>query len=212
MTDDDHRHTGEGIAHAVKATAVQAVLVPDGRHVQAQVHIVGQQRHACGGTAAVDDPVVAAPIEVGVAQDSGQSVESVKARAAQPGVAARFGGDDDGRAVGVGGQELLSSLFAQLGDDAGAQQLVAVIAAQVIAHHLAPGQRVNRRPGGGVHAQDGEFQRQTIAVGFDVGVHPFGVGFHDGAHVVVHQCPVFLGRPAQAQGAQKEIGVQGGLA
>jgi len=107
---------------------------------------------------------------------------------------------------------LASRLLPQIGDQSGAEQLGPIVAPKIQAHHLSPGQRVDRGPGGRINAQDGEFERQAAPVAFDVSVYTVGIGLHDEASLIFHQRPVLLGRLPQADGAQKTVGIQGAWA
>ena len=64
VADDDRRQADEGEPDDIQAAglvdrrAVQPVLVPDRRHANPQVHVVGQDRHPAARTRARHDPIV----------------------------------------------------------------------------------------------------------------------------------------------------------
>ena len=99
-------------------------------------------------------------------------------------------GDDDGVVGGVGGHQDVDGVAAQAGDDVGAEQFRAPVAAQVPGHRLRPGEGVEGRPGLDleVHAaqpQEGELQPQPLLVGGDVGVDAVGVSLQDFQGILV---------------------------
>ena len=134
VADDDAGDAGEAETGHIPAGRVQADLVPDRRHLDAQVRIVGQQGQAGGGVLAGDDPVVAAQ-EGAVAQrrrrlanelrgdlrpiDRGNGRRRAAGRVRGRDEQARRG-DDRAGVIGVAGHEFVGGLLADGGIEAGA--------------------------------------------------------------------------------------------
>ncbi len=168
---DDHAGRGRereadyvqrtGIGHRL---AVKPDLVPDRRHLNAEVRIVGEQGRAAGGHAAGGDPVVAA--HPGIAAEgeiAGAHVarhqwinrvvnRQAAARLTAGGAGVADGqvfGVEDGRAVAVVGPRR-REIHRHVASEGLKQGLPGVFVSgavgEVPRHHLAPHQRIGGRP------------------------------------------------------------------
>jgi len=197
---------------------VQADLVPDRGHLDAQVGVVGQEGRARLGAAPGDDPVVApqacpergrrgipSPQDVGLEGGFGHRPKrSLRQRVR----------DDDWIIVWVGRHQHADGGGPQPGGDVGPRQFVPPVAPQVPGHHFGPGEGVKGSPGLRVEldageSQDGELQAQASPVGGDVGVDPLGVGLQHGAGFAVQLLQFLSGGAVPAQGAEETILSQG---
>ena len=202
--------------------AVQPDLVPDGWHLDAQVRIVGQQRHPAGGQGSGNRPRIGPDPCTGWTQQciqgGGKPLHGgpIQVREVEPGGRGRLDLShlrDDHRVVRRVRREEFRHLFRgkRLEQD-GTLDLIVHITSQVPGHGLGPGKCVDRGPGfrfviGGQDLQDAVFQadRRTLVVR-QVGVHAISIGIQDGKRFWVIACQLLLGHLAPAQRAQEGVG------
>ena len=197
----DHGDAGQGGAGHGEAGSVQVGEIPDRRHREPQMRVVGQHRQAACRMAAVDHPVVRAVARLG------QQVE----QGLRPVAGGQPGRVENHRGVGrVCGEEAGGPFGAQQVDQAGAQRFLAPVAREMQRHHLQPGDAVGRPPGLGiVGQQQGEFGRQGALVAGDIGVDAGGIGLQCRQGLRIECGDTLLCRPVEPQGAQETVEGQG---
>ncbi len=215
MANDDTGHAREGCTDHVELGPVQADLVPDRGHLDAQVGVVGQQRLTGDRLGAVHYPVVASHGRCQSLTQSNHPLDRLVARqrrSPQSGVVLRLGRDDQGAILRVGRQQLLGPLLTQSLDQLRPEQLVTPIAPQVPGHDFAPDEAVQGFPRLGRVTQDPEFQGEVPPMALDEGVDPLRVSPKGAQCLLVGQGQVGGRRAGQAERAQEAICLEGRLA
>ena len=145
MPDDNARAAGEAGADDIDIARDQVTFVPDGRGSLAQVRVVAEDRGACCGHGAIDDPVIAAAKHAEAAQLFHLLVLLQQAEV-DP-LVFSAGRHDQGMSGIVAGLQLRGQFDAQFGNQTSAYDLSFPVAAQVPAHHLRPLDSIGGLPG-----------------------------------------------------------------
>ena len=196
-------------AHDLELRRLDMGEVPDARHLQAQVRVVGEQRLAGFRVFAAQHPGVGAePGRAGQRQGGRERIE-VDAGGVE---GQRTPMRPRRRIVGMLGPEVLQLRPVERAGEARAAHLVLEVVAQVPGHHLEPDQAVGGPPGLGLVAEQNELRRQQAGAGLQIGVHALGIGLEDRLRVGREHLEVPLGDTVDAERAQELVRLDGGLA
>ena len=170
MADQQHRHARYGRARLHQAGGFDPRQIPERRVAQPEMRIIGQQRLAAGGMAAIQRPDIGGKPG---RQGRGQCCQRARRKLWRQ----RRHRRRHAPRIGIGVPELIDLLRREMRGELGALQFGMPVAGQLHRHQLAPDQAVGGPPGFRLVAQQYEFRRQRAAVSLKPGIYPLGIGF-----------------------------------
>ena len=218
VADDDKRRRRQGDATDVEPAGHDVHFVPDRRHLDGQVRVVGQQWPARGAARRGHDPAVAAPgtsadVEPGQTGrqrrllDSGGDnlcagvIVASRTSGVRPGRRTRSAARDDGRsAVWPLAHQAAGFRGANGRRQPSADQLTPTVLGKAPRHQAGYRERVDRRPGFRRDPEGKKFRWASPAAHLgDGGIHAAAVLLESVAHQRRRCLPFLAGRTAQPQ-------------